>query len=82
MVKASFVQRLKCFSLQYSQSASFILPAHGHGGILSYRRIEKGKDQEKDGQRGDYKIIQKGKQRLRDKPSTTQKDSVKPKKVC
>lgn len=64
VAKASFVQRLKCLSVQYSQSASFILPAHEHGGIISYRRIEKEKNQAKDGETGDYKrkeiIVWKG----------------------
>ncbi len=76
MVKASFVQRLKCLSLQYSQSASFILPAHDHGGIICGRRIER---KERPSKRWTEKRLRKKKEILvrkgnkdSDRPSSTQ----------
>lgn len=79
MVKASFVQRLKYLSLQYRQSASFILPAHDHGGIISYRRTEEERDEAKDLKRRrlEKKEIRNKRVTESDRPSTTQEDRVK-----
>lgn len=72
VVKTAFVRRLKCLRLQYSQSFSFILPAHDHSGIISCKRI--GKKEREEAKRSKDRRMEKKKNNIRQKDSIITKE--------